>query len=78
MENVKFTEIHTTALDFLNEKDNSNLKTIGLWYFNFLKSDVEKLRLQIPYYSKDFTITSFNYLRAFIIIFNLLIAGIHF
>ena len=72
MENVKFTEIHTTALDFLNEKDNSNLKTIGLWYFNFLKSDVEKLRLQIPYYSKDFTITSFNYLRAFIIIFNLI------
>ena len=71
MENVKFTEIHNTTLDFLNEKDNSNLKIIGFWYFNFLKSDVDKLRLQIPYYSKEFTITTFNYLRAFIIIFNL-------
>lgn len=71
MENADFIDIHATALDFLNEKDNGNLKTIGFWYFNFLKSDNDKLRLNLPYYSKEFSIIAFNYVRAFTIIFNL-------
>ena len=71
MEKVEFVKIHNTTLDFLNEKDNGKLRTIGFWYFNFLKSNSDKLRLHLPYYSKDFTITAFNYVRAFTIIFNL-------
>ena len=72
MEKLEFIDIHNVVLDFLEEKDDDNLKTIGFWYFNFLKSDNDKLRLQIPYYSKEFSITAFSYVRAFIIIFNLL------
>ncbi|EAQ42523.1 hypothetical protein [Polaribacter sp. MED152] len=71
MEKVEFVKIHNTTLDFLNEKDNGKLRTIGFWYFNFLKSDSDKLRLHLPYYSKEFSLTAFNYVRAFTIIFNL-------
>ncbi|PWG05217.1 hypothetical protein [Polaribacter aquimarinus] len=71
MEKVEFVKIHNTTLDFLNEKDNGKLRTIGFWYFNFLKSNSDKLRLHLPYYSKEFKITAFNYVRAFTIIFNL-------
>ena len=71
MEEIVFEKIHNTALDFLNERENSDLETIGLWYFNFLNSDEDKLRLHLPYYSKEFSISAYNYLRAFTIIFNL-------
>ena len=72
MEIIEFKKIHNVIITFLKEESNSDLDTLGLWYFRFLKSDKEKLSLHLPYYSKEFSRTAFNYIRAFTIIFNLL------
>ena len=72
MEKIVFEKIHDAVLDFLNEKENSDLETIGLWYFNFLNSDEDNLKLHLPYYSKAFSKITFHYIRPFTIIYNLL------
>ena len=72
MDKIEFREIHNVVIDFLKGGSNSNLETIGLWYFRFLKSDKEKLALHLPYYSQEFSKTAFDYIRVFTLVFNLL------
>src|SRR5690554_4487207 len=72
MVNMKFEKIHNVIIDFLGEEKNDELGIIGSWYFRFLRSETDKLKLYIPYYNKDFSCLAFNYIRAFTFVFNLL------
>lgn len=72
MEGLEFKKIHNVIIDFLKEGNNEELEVIGFWYSRFLKSDIEKLSLHLPYYDKAFTQLTFRYIRSFTIVFNLL------
>ena len=69
---IEFKDMHKIILDFLNEEVNPELEIIGSWYFRFLKSNKEKLSLHLPFYTNEFAQLSFNYIRAFTVVYNLL------
>lgn len=72
MDKIEFEKIHNVIIDFLQEGNNNELAVIGSWYFRFLVSNQEKLSLHLPYYSEELLTLSFNYIRAFTVVFNLL------
>ncbi|WP_299164229.1 hypothetical protein [uncultured Eudoraea sp.] len=72
MDKIEFKKIHNVIIDFLQEENNNELAVIGSWYFRFLVSNQEKLSLHLPYCSEELLTLSFNYIRAFTVVFNLL------
>lgn len=69
MELITFNQLHLAAIDFVNTENeiyHTQLKVVGKWYHLYLKNnDVKKIYLNVPYYSDDFKVIAFNYLRAF-------------
>jgi hypothetical protein len=75
MDNIESKKIHSVVIDFLKlENDNElvKLENLGNWYFRFLISSEEKLNLYIPFYSVDFTLIAYRYIRCFTALYNLL------
>ena len=75
MDNIEFKKIHSVIIDFLKLENNyelDKLEILGNWYFRFLISSEEKLNLHIPFYSIDFTLVAYRYVRCFTILYNLL------
>lgn len=71
MEKLEFLDIHKVITETLNISDNSKLEIIGSWFFKFLNSEEEDLKLSIPSYEYEFSIIAYDYLRLFSITFYL-------
>lgn len=75
MDNLEFKKIHIVIIDFLKLENNyeiEKLEILGNWYFRFLISSEVKLNLHIPFYSVDFTLVAYRYVRCFTVLYNLL------
>lgn len=75
MDNLEAKKIHNVTIDFLKLENNyeiDKLEILGNWYFRFLLSSVEKLNLHIPFYSVDFTLIAYRYVRSYTVLYNLL------
>ena len=75
MENIELKNIHIVIIDFLKLENNyeiDKLEILGNWYYRFLKSSEEKLNLHIPFYSVEFTLVAYRYVRCFTVLYNLL------
>ena len=75
MDNIESKKIHSVLIDFLKLENNyeiDKLEILGNWYFRFLLSSEEKLNLHIPFYSVDFTLLAYRYVRCYTILYNLL------
>lgn len=70
---VKFDDIHRTVLDAIShdERDCYKLKIIADWYYKFLISEQNEVRLILPFYERDFTKLLHVYIRYFSFIYNL-------
>ena len=77
MERLSLEKIHKTTLDSLSITyfDKDKLFIIGKWYYNFLNSERQELKLTLPFYNKMFTENVFNYLKVFNVIYNLSITA---
>ena len=70
MELITFNQLHLAAIDFVNT-ENEQLKVVGKWYHLYLNNNgVHKIYLNVPYFSDDFKISAFNYLRAFTFLYH--------
>ena len=75
MDNIESKKIHSVLIDFLKLENNyeiDKLEILGNWYFRFLISSEEKLNLHIPFYSVDFTLVAYRYIRCYTVLYNLL------
>jgi len=75
MDNIESKKIHSVLIDFLKLENNyelDKLEILGNWYYRFLKSTEEKLNLHIPFYSVEFTLVAYRYVRCFTVLYNLL------
>ena len=75
MDNIESKKIHSVLIDFLKLENNyeiDKLEILGNWYFRFLISSEEKLNLHIPFYSVDFTLVAYRYVRCYTVLYNLL------
>lgn len=75
MDKIESKKIHSVIIDFLKLENNcelDKLEILGNWYFRFLISSEEKLNLHIPFYSVDFTLIAYRYIRCYTVIYNLL------
>tara|TARA_R110001592_G_scaffold90485_2_gene266011 strand:- start:19344 stop:21740 length:2397 start_codon:yes stop_codon:yes gene_type:complete len=72
MEKLTFTSIHNLIIEVLEISDNKKLEIIGLWYFNFLKSDETEVSLKLPEFELGFSKLAYDYIRNFTLAFNLL------
>ena len=61
-----------SILDFLQVDDVGNLEIIGSWYFRFLDSNLDKVCVQLPFYTKDIADNAFKYVRALTIVYYLI------
>ena len=75
MDNIESKKIHSVLIDFLKLENNyeiDKLEILGNWYFRFLISSEEKLNLHIPFYSVDFTLVAYRYVRSYTLLYNML------
>jgi hypothetical protein len=72
MEKLTFTSIHNLIIKVLDHCSNKKLEVIGLWYFNFLKSDETEVSLKLPEFELAFSKLAYKYIRNFTLVFNLL------
>ena len=63
MEQITFNQLHLAAIDFVNTENiiyHNQLKVIGKWYHLYLNNnDVDKIYLNVPYFSDDFKVITF-------------------
>ena len=75
MDKIESEKIHSVIVDFLKLENNYEIDKLGIlgnWYFRFLISSEEKLNLHIPFYSVDFTLVAYRYVRCYTLLYNLL------
>ncbi len=72
MGELSFLSIHHLIIEVLGKGENKKLEIIGLWYFNFLKSDETEVSLKLPEFELGFSKLAYEYIRNFTLGFYLL------
>lgn len=68
-------KIHKTVIESIGDEvniDNNIILIIGQWYYDFLQSEEEQMKISIPLYNKELAASVYLYLRYFSLTYHLL------